>query len=192
MTQADRVHSTPPTNTSALPVGPTRRRLLTVAVGGAALAIATTAAHATGSPRAVPPAGRAFTAAARDMAAAHVRLNTARAGVDQAMEAVKAWEAANPMPSGKRKLKRWRRQQGALRYSPAVTAAWEAQIEAENAYREAQVAVATIPATARADVVAKAALAVVYDGERLSSGPAGLISIALAYDVVRLDQAVQS
>jgi len=34
MTQADRVHSTPPTNTSALPVDPTRRRFLTVAAVG--------------------------------------------------------------------------------------------------------------------------------------------------------------
>jgi len=49
MTQADRVLSTPPTNTSATnppgPVDPTRRQLLTVAAGGAvaAMAISTTA-----------------------------------------------------------------------------------------------------------------------------------------------------
>ena len=43
MTQADSVLSTPPTNTSALPVDPTRRRLLTIATGGAvAAAIPTT------------------------------------------------------------------------------------------------------------------------------------------------------
>ena len=48
MTQADRVHSTPPTNTSATnppgPVDPTRRRLLTVAAGGAVAAAIPTAA----------------------------------------------------------------------------------------------------------------------------------------------------
>jgi hypothetical protein len=40
MTQADSVHSTPPSNTSALPVDPTRRRFLSTA-GGAVLALAT-------------------------------------------------------------------------------------------------------------------------------------------------------
>jgi len=38
MTQADSVLSTPPTNTSALPVDPTRRRLLSIAAGGAVAA----------------------------------------------------------------------------------------------------------------------------------------------------------
>jgi hypothetical protein len=45
MTQADSVHSTPPTNTSATnppgPVDPTRRHLLTVAAGGAVAALTT-------------------------------------------------------------------------------------------------------------------------------------------------------
>jgi len=38
MTRADRVLSTPPTNTSALPTDPTRRRLLAIAAGGAVAA----------------------------------------------------------------------------------------------------------------------------------------------------------
>jgi hypothetical protein len=46
MTQADRVHSTPPINTSALPVDPTRRRLLTIATGGAVAAAIPAAAQA--------------------------------------------------------------------------------------------------------------------------------------------------
>jgi hypothetical protein len=46
MTQADGVHSTPPTNTSALPVDPTRRRLLTTATGGAVAAAIPAAALA--------------------------------------------------------------------------------------------------------------------------------------------------
>ena len=48
MAKANRVHSTPPTNTSATnspgPVDPTRRRLLTVAAGGAVAAAIPTAA----------------------------------------------------------------------------------------------------------------------------------------------------
>ena len=40
MTQADRVHSTPPTNTSALPVDPTRRRFLSLTIGAVTATIA--------------------------------------------------------------------------------------------------------------------------------------------------------
>jgi len=39
MTQADRLLSTPPTNTSALPVDPSRRHLLAIAAGGAVVAL---------------------------------------------------------------------------------------------------------------------------------------------------------
>jgi hypothetical protein len=39
MTQADRVLSTPPTITSALPVDPSRRHLLAIAAGGAVVAV---------------------------------------------------------------------------------------------------------------------------------------------------------
>jgi hypothetical protein len=49
MAKATRVHSTPPTNTSATnptgPVDPTRRLLLTVAAGGAVAAMAIAAAR---------------------------------------------------------------------------------------------------------------------------------------------------
>jgi DNA-binding response OmpR family regulator len=51
MAQAKRVHSTPPTNTSALPVDSTRRRFLSVAAGSAvAAAASTTTAQAIGTP----------------------------------------------------------------------------------------------------------------------------------------------
>jgi hypothetical protein len=46
MTQADRVLSTPPTNTSALPVEQTRRRLLTIAAGAAVAAASPATAEA--------------------------------------------------------------------------------------------------------------------------------------------------
>ena len=47
MAQADRMHSTPPTNTSKItPVDPTRRHLLTVAAGGAVAALALPTAKA--------------------------------------------------------------------------------------------------------------------------------------------------
>ena len=47
MTQADRVLSTPPVNTSALPVDPTRRHLLNIAAGGAIAAALPTTGSAT-------------------------------------------------------------------------------------------------------------------------------------------------
>ncbi|MFZ2157232.1 MAG: hypothetical protein WAV72_14080 [Bradyrhizobium sp.] len=169
-----------------------RRSYLTLAAGCAAAAVAIIPdSQAKGSPTA-SGASPAFAAAARDMARVRALWQDAREAVETALAALTVWEAENPVPQGRRKLKRWQRKQEALRYSPAVTAAWKAQMKAENAYREAQAAIARTPAADRGDVLAKAALAVVYDGERLSSGPAGLISIALAYDVVRLDQAVQS
>ena len=46
MTRADRVLSTPPTNTSALPADPTRRHLLTIAASGAVAAAIPAAALA--------------------------------------------------------------------------------------------------------------------------------------------------
>ena len=46
MTQAGSVHSTPPTNTSALPAEPTRRRFLTIAAFGSMVGAGTLAAAA--------------------------------------------------------------------------------------------------------------------------------------------------
>jgi hypothetical protein len=43
MTQADSVHSTPPINASALPVDPSRRRILSVTIGAVAATISTPA-----------------------------------------------------------------------------------------------------------------------------------------------------
>lgn len=55
MTQADRVLSTPPINTSALPADPTRRRFLTVAAVGSMVGAGTFAAAAL-TPNDVPKA----------------------------------------------------------------------------------------------------------------------------------------
>jgi hypothetical protein len=58
MTQADRVHSTPPTNTSALPVDPTRRGFLAqaavAAAGGAALGMTLPLPGSAGAAERVP------------------------------------------------------------------------------------------------------------------------------------------
>ena len=69
MTQADSVHSTPPTNTSATnPLDQARRHFLTVAAGGALAAVAiTTAARAAGSPAAFRRADAACVAVDGDI-----------------------------------------------------------------------------------------------------------------------------
>jgi hypothetical protein len=46
MTQADSVHSTPPTNTSALPVDPTRRRFINIAAGASIVSVGSLVAAA--------------------------------------------------------------------------------------------------------------------------------------------------
>jgi hypothetical protein len=55
MTQADSVHSTPPTNTSALPVDPTRRRFINIAAGGSLVSVGSLVAAAA-VPNATPEA----------------------------------------------------------------------------------------------------------------------------------------
>lgn len=78
MTQADRVLSTPPTNTSALPADPTRRRFLTVAAVGSMVSAGSLAAAAftpNDIPQAVPSASSsaALRAAIGRLAEAAVR-----------------------------------------------------------------------------------------------------------------------
>jgi hypothetical protein len=46
MTRADSVHSTPPTNTSALPADPTRRRFINVAAGASIVGVGSLVAAA--------------------------------------------------------------------------------------------------------------------------------------------------
>jgi hypothetical protein len=50
MTQADCVHSTPPTNTSALPADPTRRRFINIAAGASIVGVGSLVAAAAEAP----------------------------------------------------------------------------------------------------------------------------------------------
>ena len=78
MTQADSVHSTPPTNTSATnparPVDPTRRHFLTVAAGASVASVGTlaVAAIATGAPPAALAVDPIYAAIERHKAAAAI------------------------------------------------------------------------------------------------------------------------
>jgi hypothetical protein len=88
MTQATRVHSTPPTNTSKIdpPVDPTRRRLLTIAAGGAvAIAIATPAIACLAEPDPIFAAIEKHQAAVRAVNAAGAEIDRLIALADAAV-----------------------------------------------------------------------------------------------------------
>jgi hypothetical protein len=120
MTQADRVLSTPPTNTSALPVDPARRRFLTVAAVGSMVGAGTLAAAAftpNDVPQAVTVPSGASSPALRDaiarLAEAHAELERAVEAEYAANELFVAWERSHPQPKSKRGKRRWIKQMGA-------------------------------------------------------------------------------
>jgi hypothetical protein len=116
MTQADRVLSTPPTNT---PVDPARRRFLTVAAVGSMVGAGTLAAAAL-TPNDVPqavtvPSGSsspALRAAIGRLAEAHTELERAVEADYAANELFVAWERSHPQPKSKRGKRRWIKQMG--------------------------------------------------------------------------------
>ena len=120
MTQADRVHSTPPINTSALPLDPTRRRFLTVAAVGSMVSAGTLAAAAF-TPNDVPhavtvPSGSsspALRAGIHRLTEAHTRLIGAQAAEEEAYAMFEDWLAQNPEPKSKRGRRRWIKRMGA-------------------------------------------------------------------------------
>src|SRR5690349_20404382 len=120
MTRADSVHSTPPTNTSALPVDPTRRRFLTIAAVGSAIGAGTLAAAAF-TPNDVPqavtmPTGStipALRAAIHRLTEAHRTLIGAQAAEEEAYAMFEDWLAQKPEPKSKRGRRRWIKRMGA-------------------------------------------------------------------------------
>jgi hypothetical protein len=108
MTQADSVHSTPPTNSPISQVDATsRRRFLSnaagIAAGGTALALAIPPVPAVAGPT-IPldpgNASPALRAAALALDDAHERLKEARAAFDAADLLPEAWRRANPERPG--------------------------------------------------------------------------------------------
>jgi len=198
MTRADRVLSTPPTNTSALAVDPTRRRFLTVAAVGSMVGAGSLAAAAL-TPNDVPqavtmPSGSSspvLRAAIRRLAAAHAILVGAKATAEEAEAMWTDWEAQNPQPASKRGTRKWIRRGSA--YHASVTApSWQALMEAEKTFAEAQAAVASVPIAGAADVQALAACSVVYDRVELCRHNRAPIARVVAQELSRLGKAVQS
>jgi hypothetical protein len=196
MTRADSVHSTPPTNTSALPADPTRRRFLTVAAVGSMVSAGTLAAAAL-TPNDVPQAvtmpapSLELRAAIGRLARAHEALIVAKANNDEADAMFADWEVKNPKPVSKRGTRKWLKRGCA--YHLSVTAPWwQAMMEAEKTFAEAQAAAAGVPIAGLADVQALAACSVIYDHVELARHNRAPIAHVVVQEYFRLGKAVQS
>ena len=133
------------------PVDPTRRRFLTTAAVGSIVGAGSLAAAAF-TPNDVPQAvtmprgasSPALRAAIARLARAHEALIGAKATAEEAEAMWIDWEAQNPQPASKRGIRKWIRRGSA--YHASVTApSWQALMEAETAFAEAQDAVASVP-----------------------------------------------
>jgi hypothetical protein len=113
MTQADRVHSTPPTNTSAInPVDPTRRGFLAVAAGASVASVGTLAVAAA-------PAALALDAELIELGARFEPL------VDRYYAARKVWAAAMTRAHSEYDREFPGAEVGERLYVPEIRAAWD-------------------------------------------------------------------
>jgi len=197
MLKADRVLSTPPTNT---PIDATRRGFLAgTAVALAAGTAVNVAALVTIRPAtaAVPatisiaaPAGLldsskaspAFRDAVRALADSPDALEAAKARFTEADRKAWAWKDDHPEPAGKRARKRWSRKFCDYREATHMDE-WHAQLDAEKDFKQKQYAVAEYRPTDLNELGLMAAAAVVYDKTRLTYGQTAVISfgVVLAY-----------
>jgi hypothetical protein len=175
MSQADSINTTSRRGFLA-------RGAATVA-GGAAMMAAPAIANPTLDSTKASPALREAVVSLRE-ADENLKAAKARFIADDA----KVWEWAdnNPEPLKGRAHKRWVRKWNEYR-DATTTESWDAQLEAENTYREAQMAVARVKPRDADELALKAAVAGVYDKVQTSSyGTVGIISYSLAWDLFRL------
>jgi len=193
MTRADRVLSTPPTNT---PIDTTRRRFLTVAAGASfvgAGSLAAAAMAAPGIPVAVtsPPASPGLRAAAAALRDAKDRLTQASAANDRAEALSAAWEARNPMPKSRKGRRRWLKRLNAYR-EPFIPGVWQALLQADADFAEAQAALAATPVTGMGDLRVMIAAAELYDGIELVRINRAPIARAVVAHIARTAEGAQS
>jgi hypothetical protein len=180
------------------PVDPTRRRFLSqaagVAAGGAILALAIVPpARAVAAPASTldpAKASPALRASAIALDEAHERLKEANAAVSADDATVTKWRQLNPKPTGRRALKNWARRYEDHRYSVTMDS-WHASMDAEDAFRTAQMAVAKIDARDMGELELKAALSCVYDTVRLRAyrPNAAVIGFSVALNLISLKMA---
>jgi hypothetical protein len=195
MIQADRMLSMPPTNT---PVDTTRRRFLTVAAVGS-IAGAGSLAAAAMAPNDVPKAvtlpstspSHRLRVAIRELAAAHETLIAAQATAEEAEAMWTDWEAQNPQPANKRGTREWIKRGNAY-HRRATAPSWQALMDAELVFSDAQDAVADVPIAGPADLDAMTAASVIYDRVEVCRHNRAPIARVVAQEYFRLGQAVQS
>ena len=183
-------------NSTSMPVDQTRRRFLSqaagVAAGSAVLAMATIppalAAAVSASPLDASKASPALRAAVRALDDAHERLKAAKARFVTDDLKVAEWRANNPAPLKGRARKRWVRKW--REYQDATEGpSWQAQLEAEDNFRDAQMAVAKIEPRDINELALKACLSGVFDPVRLACGSSAVIGFSVALNLVRLQTA---
>jgi hypothetical protein len=166
MIQADRVLSTPRITASKTnpPVDPTRRRVISLAVGAIAATVpAAAVAESTGAPGGSP----ALIAALAALQASRARLEESREAYRVACTHVDRWEAENPQPASKRGRRRWLKRAG--RYCDAVSAEqWQNVLCAESDFHRAQESVAAIECAGPADLRLMIEASMAHDNRLLS------------------------
>jgi hypothetical protein len=122
---------------------------------------------------------------------AHTRLIGAQAAEEEAYAMFEDWLAQNPEPKSKRGRRRWIKRMGA--YEREVMAAeFQALIDAEQAFSEAQEAVAANPIASAADLHVMAACSAIYDAVELNRHNRAPIARVVAQEYFRLGKAVQA
>jgi hypothetical protein len=197
MPKADSVYITPPTNTPV--VDTTRRRFLTVAAIGSMIGAGSLAAVAM-APNDVPKAvvavpigspSHRLRAAILQLAAAHETLIAAQATAEEAETMWTDWEAQNPQPASKRGTREWIKRGNA--YHRRFTApSWQALMDAELVFSDAQDAVADVPIAGPADLDAMTAASVIYDHVDICRHNRAAIARVVAAEYFRLGKAVLS
>jgi hypothetical protein len=192
MTQANSKNST------LAPLVSTRRRFLsnvaTLAAGGTALALAVTP-----TPAAALPTDLALSAAK-----ASPTLRTAVTALNESsdrLEAAKAvftaddlkmaeWSELHPEPKNRRAQKKhWRKWREVREVT--VDESWAAQLEAEEDFRNALIAVANVAPRDHHDIMVKAATSVVYDRTVMARyGSVAIIGYSAANDLIKQHMAI--
>jgi hypothetical protein len=165
MTQADRVHSTPRITASKTnpPVDPTRRRVISLAVG----AIAATVPAAAVAESMATGASPALIAALAALQASRARLEESRVAYNVACTHVDRWEAENPQPASKRGRRPWLKRESAYCYAVSGEQ-WQDVLCAEVDFHRAQEAVAAIECAGPADLQLMIEASTAHDSRQLS------------------------
>jgi hypothetical protein len=175
MTQADRVLSTPRLTASKTnpPLDQARRRFLAVAAGASVAGVGSLAVAAAMPADAIAPtiaaraansleASQGMDAASDVLADALVRLIDAQEVYARAEATSEKWEAEHSVPTSKRGRRRYLKRLNAHRET-FIPAAWQALMQAEADFAEAQAALAGVPIASMDDFKTMIVSAELYD-----------------------------